>query len=60
MDDYKVKASKIVEVENLLDLNEKFKNILEIKILKEWEKENTHDMEKSLQNTNVQEQNVNG
>ena len=35
LDDYKVKASKIVEVENLLDLNEKFKNILEIKILKE-------------------------
>jgi len=33
LDDYKVKKTEIVEVENLTELNEKFKNIINVKIL---------------------------
>lgn len=32
LDDYKTIKSEIVEVENLTDLNEKFKNIINVKI----------------------------
>lgn len=39
LDDYKIIKSEIVEVENLTDLNEKFKNIIDIKIMKTKEKE---------------------
>ena len=35
LDDYKQSCSEIVEVESLLELNEKFKNIKDIKILEE-------------------------
>ena len=40
LEDYKVTLSEIVEVENLTDLNEKFKNIKEVKILEEKQKAN--------------------
>ena len=33
LDDYKIIKSEIVEVENITELNEKFKNIINIKIL---------------------------
>ena len=35
LEDYKVTFSEIVEVENLTDLNEKFKNIKKIDVLEE-------------------------
>lgn len=33
LDDYKIRKSEIVEVENLTELNEKIKNIIDIKII---------------------------